>query len=128
MTDWASTGMVANLSVVSCFAPENFASRDRFGCTVPRQPAHSPHAGGIWCLPTTKASSSPVNRHRDSVPSLPGQAIAYRWRLLPRVRRHRISSPQISSSNGRCLFRYHHGPIFARLSFPTPTVGTVDMC
>ena len=32
-----------------------------------------------------------------SVPSLSGRAIAYRWRLLPRVRRHRASKPQGSS-------------------------------
>ena len=32
-----------------------------------------------------------------SVPSLSGYAIAYRWRSLPRVRRHRASKPQGSS-------------------------------
>ena len=32
-----------------------------------------------------------------SVPSLSGQAIAYRWRPLPRVRRHRASKPGGSS-------------------------------
>ena len=32
-----------------------------------------------------------------SVPSLSGPAIAYRWRSLPRVRRHRASKPQGSS-------------------------------
>ena len=47
-----------------------------------------------------------------SVPSSSGHAIAYRWRSLPRVRRRRASSPQRSSSNGCCLFRYHHGPTF----------------
>ena len=36
------------------------------------------------------------------VPSLSGHAIAYRWRSLPRVRWHRASSPQGSSSNGCC--------------------------
>ena len=38
----------------------------------------------------------------ESVPSLSGHAIAYRWRSLPRVRWHRASSPQGSSSNGCC--------------------------
>ena len=33
----------------------------------------------------------------ESVPSLSGHAIAYRWRSLPRVRRHRASKPQGSS-------------------------------
>ena len=32
-----------------------------------------------------------------SVPSLSGHAVAYRWRSLPRVRRHRVSKPQGSS-------------------------------
>ena len=32
-----------------------------------------------------------------SVPSLSGHRIAYRWRSLPRVRRHRASKPQGSS-------------------------------
>ena len=32
-----------------------------------------------------------------SVPSLSGHTIAYRWRSLPRVRRHRASKPQGSS-------------------------------
>ena len=32
-----------------------------------------------------------------SVPSLSGYEIAYRWRSLPRVRRHRASKPQDSS-------------------------------
>ena len=32
-----------------------------------------------------------------SVPSLSGHAVAYRWRLLPGVRRHRASRPQGSS-------------------------------
>ena len=42
---------------------------------------------------------------------------------LPRVRRHGASSPQGSSSNGCCLFRYHHGQTNVRLSFSTPTIG-----
>ena len=53
-----------------------------------------------------------------SVPSLPGQAIAYRWRSLPSVRRHRAGSPQGSSNNGCCcLFRYHHVLINVNLFF-----------
>ena len=56
-----------------------------------------------------------------SVPSLSGHANAYRWRSLPRVLRHRASSPQGSSE--RVLPLHHHGPINVRLSFPTPTIG-----
>ena len=63
-----------------------------------------------------------------SVPSLSGHAIAYRWRSLPRVRRHRASSRRGSSSNGCCLFRYYHGPINVRLSFPTHYWYVVEMC
>ena len=39
-----------------------------------------------------------------------------------------VVSPQGGSSNGGCLFRYHHGPISVRLPFPTLSIGTVDMC
>ena len=42
-----------------------------------------------------------------SVPSSSGHAISYRWRSLPRVRWHRASSSQGSSSNGCCLFKYY---------------------
>ena len=52
-----------------------------------------------------------------TVPTLSGYAIAYRWRSLPRVRRHRASSPRGSSSNECCICRYHQGPITMRLSF-----------
>ena len=43
-----------------------------------------------------------ANHHR-SVPNLSDNAIAYRWRSLPRAR-----SPQCSCSNGYCLIRQHH--------------------
>ena len=49
---------------------------------------------------------------------LSGHATAWRWPSLPRVHRHRASSPEGSSSNGCCLFRYHHGPIYMRLLLP----------
>ena len=39
-----------------------------------------------------------------SVPRLSGHAIAYGWRLLPRVRQHRASNTQGSSSNGCCIY------------------------
>ena len=84
--------------------PENLVLRDGFNRPVPRQPAH---------LHTTQAGSgaylrdsSRVPRRRPfmkppyaigSVQSLSGRAIAYRWRSLPRVRRHRASKPQGSS-------------------------------
>ena len=57
------------------------------------------------------------------VPSWSGDATAYRWCSLPRGRRRRTSSPQGSSGNGCCLFRFHHGSLVMRLSFPTTTIG-----
>ena len=90
---------------LSAFAPENLASRDGFGSPVPRQPAHlhtqAEHGAYL-------RDSYRVPRWRPfiyikpsyaigSVPSLSGHAIAYRWRSLPRVRRHRASEPQGSS-------------------------------
>ena len=90
---------------LSAFAPENLASRDGFGSSVPRQPAHlHTQAESGACL----RDSSRVPRRRpfvyfkppytiESVPSLSGHAIAYRWRSLPRVRRRRASEPQGSS-------------------------------
>ena len=93
-----------NISL-SAFAPENLVSRDGFGSPVPRQPAH------LHTQAKSGASlrnSSQVPRRRPfiyfkapyaigPVPSLSGYAIAYRWRSLPRVRRHRASEPQGSS-------------------------------
>ena len=83
--------------------PENLVSRDGFSRSVSRQPAHL----------HTQAKSGAYLRHSSrvprwrpfmkppyatgSVPSLSGHAIAYRWRSLPRVRRHRASKSQGSS-------------------------------
>ena len=85
---------------LSAFAPENLVSRDGLG-----SPAHL----------HTQAESSAYLRHSyrvpprrpfiylkppyaiGPVPSLSGQAIAYRWRSMPRVRRHRASKPRGSS-------------------------------
>ena len=84
--------------------PENLVSRDGFGSPVPRQPVHlhTQAESGAYLR-----DSSRVPRRRPfmkppyaigSVPSLSGHAIAYRWRSLPRVRRHRASNkPQGSS-------------------------------
>ena len=93
-----------NISL-STFVPENLVSRDGFGKPVPRQPAHL-HAQGEY--DAYLLDSSRVPRRRPfiylkppyavgSVRTLSGHAIAYRWRSLPRVRRHRASKPQGSS-------------------------------
>ena len=90
---------------LSAFVPENLVSRDGFGSPVPRQPAHllTQAEPGAYLR-----DSSRFPRRRPfvyvkppyvigSVLSLSGHAIAYRWRSLPRVRRHRASKPQGSS-------------------------------
>ena len=95
-----------NMSLSSAFAPENLVSRDGFCCSVPRQSAHlhTQAESGAYIL----RDSSRLPRRRpfiylkppyaiESVPCLSGHAIAYRWRLLPRVRWHRASKPQGSS-------------------------------
>ena len=88
-----------NIPLSPC-VPENLVSRDGFSRPVLRQPAH---------LHTQAESdaylrdSSRVPRRRPfmkppyaigSVPSLSGHAISYRWRSLPRVRRHKASKSQ----------------------------------
>ena len=91
-----------NIPLSPC-VPENLVSRDEFSRPVPRQPAHlhTPAESGAYLR-----DSSRVPRRRSfvkppyatgSVPSLSGHAIAYRWRSLPRVRRHRASKSQGSS-------------------------------
>ena len=97
------TGKVDTL--MSPCVPENLVSRDGFSRPVPRQPAHlhTQAKSGAYLR-----DSSRVPRRRpfiylkppyaiESVPSLSGHAIAYRWRSLPRVRRHRASKHQGSS-------------------------------
>ena len=91
-----------NIPLSPC-VPENLVSRDGFSRPVPRQPAHlhSQAESGAYLR-----DSSRVPRRRPfmkppyaigSVPNLSGHAIAYRWRSLPRVLRHRASKPQGSS-------------------------------
>ena len=113
-------------------APAILVTRDGFGRPVPRQLTHSlptklNHQSGAYsrdssCFPRWRPSipSTAIG----SVPSFSGNAIVYRWCSPPRVRRHRASSLEDSSSNGCCLFRKPHGPISVRLFFPTPTNGT----
>ena len=82
--------------------PESLVSRDGFSRPVPRQSAHAQTQAEFGAY---LRDSSRVPRRRPyempyaigSVPSLSGHAVAYRWRSLPRVRRHRASKPQGSS-------------------------------
>ena len=111
---------------LSAFAPENLVSRDRFGIPVPRQPAHHPDTQGEFTYGIAPEFRGGVHllilKPPDavgSVPSLSGHVIAYRWRSLPKVRRHRASKSQ--GSSGRVLpWQVTMGPINVRLSFPHP--------
>ena len=89
-----------NISL-SAFAPENLVSRDGCGSPVPRHPAHlhTYAKSGAYFLPSSAAASIESFKPLyaiGSVPSLSGHIIAYRWRYLPRGRRHRASKPQSS--------------------------------
>ena len=92
------------LFFLSPFAPENYVSRDRFGRPL----------AGFLPLSATACTHVPSTAI-GSVPSLAGHANAYRWRSLPRVRPHRASSRQGSSSEGCCLLKFHHAPIYTPL-------------
>ena len=90
-----------NISL-STFAPENLVSRDGFGSPVPRQSAHLHEYGAFLRDPSRVPRQRPSIYLKPpyairSVPSLSGHAIAYRWRSLPRVRRHKASKRQGSS-------------------------------
>ena len=87
---------------MTTFAPENLVSRDMFGSPVPRQLVHlhTQAESGAYLRDSYRV---PWRRPFiylkppyaiESVPSLSGHAITYRWRLLPIVRRHRASKPQ----------------------------------
>ena len=99
-----------NISL-SAFTPEILVSRDGFGSPVPRQPAHlhTQAESGAYLRDFSR-----VPRRRPfiylkppytigSVPSLSGHALTYRWRSLPKVRRHRASKSR--GSSGRVLPR-----------------------
>ena len=80
-----------------------FGLARRVQLSRPASACSSPYSGWIWCLltgflPSSAAASIMKPPYAiGSVPSLSGHAIAYRWRSLPRVRRHRASKPQGSS-------------------------------
>ena len=92
-----------NIPLSPC-VPENLVSRDGFSRPDPRQLAHlhtQAESGAAYLR-----DSSRVPRRRPfmklpydigSVASLLDHAIVYRWRSLPRVRRHRASKVHGSS-------------------------------
>ena len=83
--------------------PENLVSRDGFSRPVPRQPAHlnAQAESGAYLRDSSRGPRRRPNMKPSyaigSVPSLSSHANAYRWRSLPRVRRHMASKPQGSS-------------------------------
>ena len=91
-----------NIPLSPC-VPETLVSRDGFSRPVPRQPAHlSIHTqaeSGAYLRDSSRVPRPFMKPPYaiGSVPSLSGHAIAYRWRSLPRVRRHRASKHQGSS-------------------------------
>ena len=93
---------------LSPFAPENLVSRGGFGSSIPRQPDHL-HTQAEYGAYLRDSSQVPWRRPFIyfkpsyaivSVPSLSAHAIAYRWRSLPRVLRHRASKLQGRSERG----------------------------
>ena len=96
---------------LSAFAPENLVSRDGFGSPVPRQPAHlhTQAESGAYLRDSSRVPRrGPFIYFKPpyaigSVPSLSGHAIAYRWRSLPRVRRHRASKLKVVPNECCCL-------------------------
>ena len=79
--------------------PENLVLRDGFSRPVPRQPAHlhTLAESGAYSRDLLPISAAASIYALGSVTSLSGHEIAYRWRSLPRVRRHRASKPRGSS-------------------------------
>ena len=87
--------------------PENLVSRDGFSRPVPRQPAHSPNSGRIWCLLITRfllssATASiylykPAIYHRVSPAFIGSRNCVPMAFTVWRVRRYRASKPQGSS-------------------------------
>ena len=83
------------------FARRLRQSRPAWACS-------SPYSDWIWCLLTGLLASSAATSIYlfqppyaiGSVSSLPGHAIAHRWRSLPRVHRHRANKPQGSFKRG----------------------------
>ena len=73
------------------------------GSPVPRQPAHPilrlnlVLSGFLPCYAVASIYLFKPPYAIVSVPSLSGHATTYRWRSLPRVRRHRASKPQGNS-------------------------------
>ena len=122
-----------NIPLSPC-VPGNLVSRDEFSRPVPRQPAHLHTQAEFGAY---LRDSSRVPRRRpfiyikppyaiESVPSLSGHAIAYRWRSLPRVRRPRASKPQGSSERvlpWQVTMDQLNSPLF-----PTPTIGMKWAC
>ena len=112
---------------LSPFVPENLVSRDGFGSSIPRQPAHlhTQAESGAYLR-----DSSRFPRRRPFIylirhtPS--GQSRVYRFTQLRTDGVHCRESAGTGPVNLKvvpnecCQFAGHHGPINIRLSFPHP--------
>ena len=118
-------------------APENLVSRDGFGRPPSRFSPLTLHTQAesdwsIWCLLTgflplpTKKFTHTTNRHRIS-PEFIRSRNYVPWRSPPRVRWHRASSPQGSSSNRCCLGRSPWTNFYAFLSSHTHCPPSINM-
>ena len=100
------------------------ARRVRPSCPVPRQPAHSPHSGWMnltlltGFLPiSATASTYTANRHRAGPKFIGSRNCVPMAFTAESPSAQGQCGPQGSS---RCLFRFHHGPIFYASFFPPP--------
>ena len=100
---------------VSPFAPEDFGLVRQ---SVLRQPTLSPHChhqgASNWCLLVGFLSLSSAASVFECIPSISGQSRIYQV-------------AQLRTDGFTAEMPPAHG-ISVRLSFPTPTTGTVDMC
>ena len=146
--DWAATGMVAksargqlnkgkNHIFLSPFAPANQVSRDGFGHPVLHQPLilHTQAESSIWSNTSLRASvippAFPDGIHPYSqAPS--GQSRVYR---VTQTRTDGIHRQELAGTGPAVLKVVQvtgavysgnptDGPIFVRLSFPMPSIGT----
>ena len=111
--------------LLSPFAPENW-SRETISAVPSRVSplvlhTHAEFGPCSWApvFPPRRRSSI-LSTAIELFPTLSCHVIAYRWRLLTRVCRHRAVSPQGSSSNGCCLFTKPRGSILRAPLFPHP--------
>ena len=117
---------------LSAFVPENLVSRDGFGSSVPRQPAHLHTQAEIWCLLTRfLPSSAAASIYKP--PYAIGPSQVYRVTQLRTDGVHCRESAGTGPVNlkvvpnecclSRSLWTNQYTPLF-----PTPTIGMKWAC